>query len=688
MASVQLNVQIAAMFGIKTGPIVMIDGVQCMIVHEDGPTACTLQKLGSNRQFRITRDEFQAGLLSGRIRLNVMRPRPRDPNEIDECVRKAADPRHLGTGIWRQYFVQEQNKFDSTEVTKEERREARKTAFERARQDENVPEKFLRRPTFPSEASIYRWMKAYDPTYGAISLIPNWSKSGRRGRQLHEIYERIIADGINDYFRIANRRRNGTLADIVDRALTAHHTYSALEGIEPPSRSTIYRRIRELGGEAIMALETGKNIAHRKFKPVLGSFKVSRPLERVEIDTTKLDRLNVNLTGSTILSRAYLTTALDVATRMVVGFIVTLTHPSSADIRRLIRISILPKDPERLKSMGVKTSWPAMGVWKSAPCDNGNEYVGGQTKKAFAIVGTIVVINPPRTPQHKPYIEIVQKTLTNLGIHEAAGSTMNNPGARGERRPDRDPLSTIDLLEAEITKIICDVYHVRDHRGLGCSPLAKWEELAEIYGVEPPPMDEEFIRLITEESRQRTVSHEGIELNGIKYNSNQLANVHRAAGQRIKLTVHFDPFDLSEIRVETPGTGARFAVPCIDPVYAGLDLKTHQMLKKYSRSKSREVDRIAYIRNRAAIVRYNGAIAGERPSHMLPPGVSKKRLAAMVPTVPVVDQQQHGNTKVQTLTARRLKKTSPRLVRPDKSKDQPVDLTFQPEIISEDDIKE
>lgn len=687
--SIVISAQSTSMFGIQTGPLATIDGHKCFVALDQGPSLHTLQRVGTNRQFQMTRDEFIAGLLSKRVELDCRLPRNQKSGETGEAQRPPADPRYLPTAIYRQYFVIEQNKLDPDKATKKDRKAAVRTAFENARQDSNVPEKLLRRK-LPSMSSIYRWMKAWEPTMGPSSLIPASSASGRKGRRLHKIYEQIISDGIDDYIRTANQRRNGALADIVDRALTAYETYPELRKIPRLNRSTIYRRIRELGGEIIMALEKGKRTAHRRYAPVLGSFKVTRPLERVEIDSTKLDRIFKNLSGSMILSRGWLTTMIDVATRMTLAFEVTLTDPTSADIRRLLRKAILPKDPKVLKEMGITTPWPTLGVPKTIVTDNGKAFVAAGTKLAFALVGAEHVINPYHTPNHKPYVEIVQKTFTNQGIHESSGSTMNNPTARGERKPDTENLVTIDQIEEEVTRIICDVYHVRDHRRLGCSPIAEWERLTELYPV-VPVTDDELIRQITEESVRRIVSHEGIELHGIRYNSHQLADLHRAAGKRIKHQVHYDPADMSEIRVEVPGTRRQIAVQCIDPMHAGLDLKAHQLIQKHSRSKSREIDRVAYIRNRAAMVRHNRAVAGPRPAYMLPKGYKPKAISVEFDALPspvAINSIPAPTVKPARKSRKTGKSAAPLPSYPAEMPLQPSVPKFQPQSMPEDHIEE
>lgn len=630
MTSIIISSENTAMFGINTGPIVTIDGHKCCLVFRHGPTKSTLQRIGTSLQFDMSRDEFYAGMISGRVVLDRTNVKRRDSAGSPEFSAQITDAKSLKTALFRQYFVLEQLKLNPDTTTKAERRAAIHAAFEKARQDPEVPIKYLRRKKLPSMSAVYRWMKAWNRELGLASLTSAWINCGRRGKRLHDIYERIIEKGIDDFIATANQQRNDAIADIEDNLLTAYQTEADLKEIPPPTRATLYRRIRALGGEVLLALQKGKRYAHRRYSPVLGSFRATRPLECVQIDSTVLDRINVDLLGSTILPRAHLTTVIDVATAMILAFEISLTAPSSDDIRRILRKAMLPKDPARLKAMGVKMPWPACGRWNAVTTDQGKAYIAADTRLTFYRLDVDHVINPPYTPNHKPYIEIVQKTFNNFGIHGSSGSTMSNPAARGERKPDDENLLSIDKIEEEITRMICDVYHTRTHSRLGCSPLEMWDRLTDLYPVDLLK-DENTIRQITAKTTTRTVSHEGIEINGIFYNSYDLANLHRAAIKRVKHTVHYDPSDISTIRVEVPDARREIVVDCVDKMYAGLDLREYKLLKKYSKSPTGELYREAFIRNRAALVRRNRAIAGRRPAHMLPYGYKLNPVASETP---------------------------------------------------------
>jgi transposase InsO family protein len=619
MSSLSIRIQPNSVFGLRTGPIVTINGSEHEIHLKRDYTSCVFRSIDTNCLIELSRDEFISGILAKTITFPASFVKPQEDSSGEPMPSIVRDPKHIPTAIWRHYFVAEQLKLPPSARTRKNRLAANKVAFDKARQDPNVPVKFLRKPKAPDLSNVYEWMHDWDPALGVISLVPDFFKCGRTPSRLHPIYEQIIEQGISKFVDTANQRRNGTLGEILDNVAEAFDTRPELKKFPQPDRSTIYRRIRALGGELITALEKGKRIAYRRFAPVLGSFRALKPLERVEIDTTRLDRIHTSYLRTDILPRAYLTVVVDVRTRMILAFDITMTAPNSTDIRRILRMAVQLKDPAYLKRMGVTSPWPAAGIIKSIVTDNGKEYVAAGTRWAFSLLGIDTQTNPPAAPANKPYIERVFRTLNELGIHEQSGSTMSNPKMRGERRPDSENLQTIEEVERDVAKLICDVYHRRKHRMLGCSPLAEWERLTNQDPIDPV-RDPEILRKLTEDETTRVVSHEGIELNGIRYNSAALAEVHRMLGSRQKVAVFYDASDLTEIRVRVPGMRSLLSVRCVDPDDAGLDLKTQKMIRKNFRSKSRPEDEIAYRKNRAAMVRHNRAVNGKRPAHMRPHG--------------------------------------------------------------------
>jgi hypothetical protein len=106
-------------------------------------------------------------------------------------------------------------------------------------------------------------------------------------------------------------------------------------------------------------------------------------------------------------------------------------------------------------------------------------------------------------------------------------------------------------------------YNNSIHSSLGCSPVAKWEELAgEMSG--DIPFDMEAFRVSFLPSEQRQVRRDGIHPFDLRYWSDALAGyVGRRDG---KVVVRYDPRDLSAVWVELDGGR------CVEARYRNLEI--------------------------------------------------------------------------------------------------------------------
>jgi putative transposase len=82
---------------------------------------------------------------------------------------------------------------------------------------------------------------------------------------------------------------------------------------------------------------------------------------------------------------------------------------------------------------------------------------------------------------------------------------------------------------------------------------------------------------------QRVVFHYGVELEGLKYNGEELGALRRRMGTGAKVELTFDPGDLGHINVLDPQKGAYVRVPALDQAYAkGISLWQHKVIRRYA----------------------------------------------------------------------------------------------------------
>ncbi|GJH29330.1 hypothetical protein [Caballeronia novacaledonica] len=109
-------------------------------------------------------------------------------------------------------------------------------------------------------------------------------------------------------------------------------------GLTPPSRSTVARRWSEHHErDALRRAE----LPEAKVAP--GNFTVKHPLDIVQVDHTQADVILVSEMDGTVIGRPWLSVALDIATRSVLGFYVGMDRSGAATVGLLLTRVVLSK---------------------------------------------------------------------------------------------------------------------------------------------------------------------------------------------------------------------------------------------------------------------------------------------------------------------------------------------------------
>jgi hypothetical protein len=121
----------------------------------------------------------------------------------------------------------------------------------------------------------------------------------------------------------------------------------------------------------------------------------------------------------------------------------------------------------------------------------------------------------------------------------------------------------------------------------------------------PPPLPPSAgeLDVVLGMTAQRVVFHYGIELEGLKYNGEELGALRRRVGPGTKVELTFDPGDLGQINVLDPQNGTYVRVPALDQAYAkGLSLWQHRVIRRYAqRELNARTDVVALAQAKAEI---------------------------------------------------------------------------------------
>lgn len=378
--------------------------------------------------------------------------------------------------------------------------------------------------------------------------------TGRRvgARLLSPDVEAVITAAIEEFY--LDRREptvSHLLREIKRRCLT--------KALTPPSRHAVDLRLRSLDRREVLRRRKGARAAREKLGRVVGHLSEDHPLGLVQIDHTRADVIVVTAADRRPLKRPWLTLAIDVATRMVCGFHLSLEEPSALSVALVLSHAVLPKD-DFLQTRGLDLPWPVAGLPQRLHLDNAKEFRSQALRRGVAQYGVALEYRPPATPHWGGHIErLIGTTMGALRILPGAtgGSVADRPD-----NPEKTAAMTMDELEAWLVHQIAGVYHHSLHRGVGTAPIIAWNEAtARLPTPHRHPHDADRFFLDFLPFKRRTIQRDGIALFNVTYSDGVLSTF--LAKPREQFIVRYDPRDMSQIYLRDDD-GSYWRIPYSD----------------------------------------------------------------------------------------------------------------------------
>lgn len=433
-------------------------------------------------------------------------------------------------------------------------------------------------------STLYRWLDAYRTTERMTALLPD-RPGVRPGRtKLGREVDDVVMSAIDEMYLARQRPSIPYLTkEIIARCRTA--------GIQAPHPNTIRRRIAR-----IPALERAKrrygsrSKEARVYMPIEGGFPMpDRPFGAVQIDHTRLDVELVDDIYREPIGRPWLTLAIDVFSRMVAGFYVSLDPPGALATGLALVHAMLPKQIWMAKH-DISTPWPACGHIRIIHLDNAREFHGRMLDRACENYGIQIAWRPVKQPWYGAHIERLLGTFARE-VHNLPGSTFSNPAGRGDYDPQRQSALTLAEFEKWFAILVTQSYHQTLHSELGMSPLQKYESAAapESMGY----VDERRLRLDFMPYVERTVQPYGISIEHIAYYSDVLrrwinAPDPKQEDHKRKFTVRQDPRDISAVYFYDPEAEQYFRIPYRDTTHPVVSLWEFRAIRQRLREQGRE----------------------------------------------------------------------------------------------------
>ncbi|MFM0086901.1 Mu transposase C-terminal domain-containing protein [Paraburkholderia sediminicola] len=384
-------------------------------------------------------------------------------------------------------------------------------------------------PKPPHETTVYRWRRKYRiAQYDIRALLDQTdSRGGKDQSRLNPEVEAIIHERIETAF-LDNKR--GT-AEAIHNAVfldiqRLNTTRIESEWLKVPGLRTIQRRTERIPAFDRALARYGEREAQRRFADQFRARQVSRILEIVEIDHTKLDVMYVDASGRTI-DRPTITVVFDRFSRCVLGFCISSAGHGVHAVFEALRHAMMPKTYLRERFPELSLDWPCHGWFERLLMDNGREFHAHAVVDAMMNLGVICEYAASRDPNDKPFVERFLKTLNYYFIHKLPGTTLAKVHQRIGFKAEDEACLTFEKLNEMVHIWITMVYHLRPHRGLsGRTPLDVWKESA---CAHPPQLKCNAADLSIEfsEYAERVLQHYGLDFDGFRYVSSELLTLRR-----------------------------------------------------------------------------------------------------------------------------------------------------------------
>jgi putative transposase len=403
-----------------------------------------------------------------------------------------------------------------------------------------------------SRSRIYELLARYRENPVTSSLVDQHDGFPKGRSRLTCEVERLIDAKIEKFYL---SRPKPSIAQLVRQI-----RFSCLEqNLRPPARQTVVLRVNAVERVRLTGARDGTKAAADRFRPVVGSYEAQYPLQVVQMDHTLVDIIIVDEYLRRPVGRPTLTLQIDVATRVIPGFYISLERPSAISVGMAIRHAVLPKN-DWLADRELTFAWPVFGLPDILHLDNASEFHSRALTRGCQQFGIELHYRPPRTPHFGGHIERMIGTAIGE-VHLLPGTTFSNIQDKGDYDAEGKACMTLREFERWFALQV-EIYHRTIHSSLGVPPMTAWQDdQGKRVAALRLPADEERFLLDFLPFEMRRVRREGIKLFHVFYWHGALATL--VANSVHKFPIKYNPLNLSAVYLELPG-GEHVTVPLRD----------------------------------------------------------------------------------------------------------------------------
>lgn len=457
----------------------------------------------------------------------------------------------------------------------------------------------------PSVKTVYNWVCNYeDNGENPAALRDGYDKRGRNPK--YTAYEVELANqAIRERYLMHER---GDIDDVTSclTVLVAEANRKRVEDMEPLrsiSKSGIRRLIYGVPSYERTVARYGQQYADMLHRAVLHDSDVTRPLELVEIDHTILNLFVVDDELFLPLGRPVLTAVRDKHSGMPLGIHLGFAGESLDAVFGAMRDSLWPK---RVRDVfpDIVNDWYEGGTAETYATDNAIAYKSSDYRGACRLLHSHYEFNPIKSGWCKGGVERFLGEQARDLTEKIKGTTFADIMAKGDYDPGKHAVVRFSTFTMLIYKWIVDIYSRSPNQRKQARPIDLWND-----GIGKSPIayrsDRDGLAAALGQTNSGTVSHEGIVISYLNYNSRELSDLLKRYGERSsrsravwKTEYRFNKSELWHIFVPVPGEKRYIEVPCVQWEYSyGLTFWMHQHLRKVAAEKLRmkvDIESLAY----------------------------------------------------------------------------------------------
>lgn len=434
-----------------------------------------------------------------------------------------------------------------------------------------------------SLTTIYRWITRFEEQ-GLVSAMLRSERSDKGDNRISQEIEEVIQLKIAEVYEKAERPSVIELHEAIEMECRSL-------GIDVPHQNTVYARVKKVDKERLLTKRYSAKYARQKTKAVPSSFPgADYPNAVVQIDHTPIDVIVVDRKHRLPIGRPYLTLALEVCTKMVSGFCMTLDPPSASSAGLCVAHAVSKKHLWLAKH-DIDVEWPIYGKMQKIHLDNAKEFRGKMLTRACNEHHIDLEYRPKGTPNYGPHVERAFRTFMKK-MHRIPGTTFSNVAEKMDYDSEGKACMTLEELETWFTIFIVYYYHHKAHNGISnIPPIKLYNQFVhgntERPGIGlPAPIDDEAkFKLDFTPYEKRTIQRDGVQIDHISYYAPVLnkwiGSIDPGTKKAGKFIFVRDPRDISIVYFLDPDTKSYVQIPYFDTTHPAISLwELNAVIKK------------------------------------------------------------------------------------------------------------